>query len=44
MFAIDSMIRMSAPHFCAGVVLEGGRAVSTALGWTRERIERYCAG
>jgi hypothetical protein len=43
-------MRIVAPHFVAGIVLQEEHAcrcapiVNYMLGWTRERIERYCAG
>jgi hypothetical protein len=45
-----TVIQVSAPHFVAGIVMENGCATRPApivnymLGWTRERIERYCPG
>jgi hypothetical protein len=42
------MIRITAPHFVAGIVLHDGRACRSAsivaymLGWARERVEAYC--
>lgn len=56
----DRVIRITAPHFVAGVVMERDdcdvtskspveRAITVApivnymIGWSRERIERYCA-
>jgi hypothetical protein len=48
-----SMIRITgitAPHFVAGIVMADGSAANARrrpfdlLGWSRERIERYCAG
>jgi hypothetical protein len=41
-------LRISAPHFCAGVVLRDQRAVMAApivqymIGWWREHIEGCC--
>lgn len=40
------MLRILAPHFVAGIVI-GERAapiVRYMANWSRERIERYCAG
>ena len=42
------MLCISAPHFVAGVVLDGNVVVRCApilrymLGWTRARVEGYC--
>lgn len=39
-----SLLRISAPHFCAGVEI-GGRVapiVSYMHGWSLQRIEAYC--
>jgi len=42
------VIRIEAPHFVAGVVLEQGVVVRAApilsymRGWTRVRVMRYC--
>jgi hypothetical protein len=45
------MMQITAPHFCAGVVLgtDNIRVVRTApilrymLGWTQQRVRAYCA-
>lgn len=42
------LIRIEAPHFVAGVVLENGRVTRTApivkymKGWTEAHIRHYC--
>lgn len=42
------MFRITAPHFCAGVIFFEGRVTKTApilsymLGWDREKVQTYC--
>ena len=41
--------RITAPHFCAGLECKNGFVFGTApilhymLGWTRDKVMRYCA-
>jgi hypothetical protein len=39
------MLRITAPHFCAGIVLNGPLAPILAYmkGWTLQQIQTYCA-
>lgn len=41
------LVQVTAPHFCAGIVLTDGRVTTTApilkwsVGWQRERLSAY---
>lgn len=39
------MLRITAPHFCAGIVRGGGCApiIRYMRGWTLRQIREYCA-
>lgn len=44
------LLQLTAPHFCAGVVVQDGRVTVTApilrymLGWTLARVREYAGG
>lgn len=43
----EMLVQVTAPHFCAGIVLTDGRVTTTApilkwsVGWQRERLSAY---
>jgi hypothetical protein len=43
----EELIRITAPYFCAGVILQGGRVARFApilhymRGWSADRVEAY---
>lgn len=46
---MGTLVRITAPHFCAGLEAEGGRVVRTApilrymTGWDGRQVAGYCA-